>query len=143
MRIRFSYITAVLSVAIIAGGLFWQPPKAVIEGEVTRVLDGDTFDLGDTRIRIWGIDAPERDTPLYDRATETLVAIIDDDTPVCRHMDTDKYGRTVASCTIDDRDIAAEMVLAGMARDYYHFSRGAYAAEENDARNAGVGLWKK
>lgn len=95
------------------------------------VIDGDTIDIGGTRIRLAGIDAPEMDHPYGKNAKWTLVnlckgqeirAVFDG------HL---SHDRTVATCYLPDgRDLSAEMVKAGMAIDWGKFSRGKYASLE-------------
>lgn len=59
----------------------------------------------------------------------------------CVTQGRNRYGREVARCCVDGRDVAAEMVLSGWALDYRKYSHGAYADEEKTARAAGRGLW--
>lgn len=92
------------------------------------ITDGDTLRCNGVRVRLWGIDAPERDTPAGPPATRALAQIIDGGTIVCEEKDTDRYGRTVALCRIEGRDIAAEMVRQGHAKDFPRYSGGYYAA---------------
>lgn len=95
------------------------------------VIDGDTIDIGGTRIRLAGIDAPEMDHPYGKNAKWTLVNL-------CKGQDVRavfdgdlSHDRTVATCYLPDgRDLSAEMVKAGMAIDWRKFSRGKYAALE-------------
>lgn len=91
------------------------------------ITDGDTLRCNGVRVRLWGIDAPERDTPAGPPATRALAQIIDGGTITCERKDTDRYGRTVALCRIDGRDIAAEMVAQGHAQDFPRYSGGYYA----------------
>ncbi|MEZ5777681.1 MAG: thermonuclease family protein [Paracoccaceae bacterium] len=95
------------------------------------VIDGDTIDIGGTRIRLAGIDAPEMEHPYGKRAKWALVnlckgneirAVFDGDV---------SHGRTVATCYLPDgRDLSAEMVRAGLAVDWPKFSRRKYAGLE-------------
>ncbi|GAB4381972.1 MAG: hypothetical protein Kow0045_00770 [Albidovulum sp.] len=95
------------------------------------VIDGDTIDIGGTRIRLAGIDAPELDHPFGNRAKWTLVNL-------CRGQQVRavlqvdlSHGRAVATCYLPDgRDLSAEMVRAGMAIDWPRFSGGKYSALE-------------
>jgi endonuclease YncB( thermonuclease family) len=114
------------------------------------VVDGDTFDLQGERIRIHGIDAPEAgQTCIQDgrrvsfgrQATWHLRRLVGISTPRCRRLELDRYGRTVAICLVGDVDLGAEMVRAGLARDYRQYSAGLYAKEEAEARAAGRGVW--
>jgi endonuclease YncB( thermonuclease family) len=122
-------------------------PPALAEVEVT---DGDTLRIDGERIRLWGIDAPEgNQTCLLDgaavefgpAASEALVAMIGAGRPDCRRVDTDRYGRTVAVCSLDGIDLGGAMVAAGWAWDYPQFSGGRYAGQERGARAARRGVW--
>ena len=95
------------------------------------VIDGDTIDIGGTRIRLYGIDAPEMDHPYGKSAKWALVQM-------CKRQEVRavfdgslSHDRTVATCYLPDgRDLSAEMVKAGMAIDWRKFSRGKYAGLE-------------
>ncbi len=79
-------------------------------GSVTRVVDGDTFWISspDVRIRVWGLDAPERDQPGGSQATAALSGLISGQKLTCRQRDIDRYGRIVGQCFLPDgRDITA------------------------------------
>jgi len=97
------------------------------------VTDGDTIRDGRLRIRLWGIDAPELHDPQGPASRAYLRALIDGQPVACDPRDTDRYGRTVAVCILSDgRDLACEMVRAGMARDWPRYSGGAYARCKGD-----------
>jgi endonuclease YncB( thermonuclease family) len=115
-----------------------------------RVIDGDTFDLNGERIRLWGIDAVEGDQVCQrdghewrcgDDATLALQTLIDQGGIACTEVDTDRYGRTVATCSVAGEDIGAAMVRSGWALDYERYSGGHYAAEQLEAEQAQRGLW--
>ena len=95
------------------------------------VIDGDTIDIGGTRIRLSGIDAPEMDHPYGKSAKWALVQMCKGQ-EVCAVFDGDlSHDRTVATCYLPDgRDLSAEMVKAGMAIDWRKFSGGKYAGLE-------------
>lgn len=100
-----------------------------IAGHVTRVVDGDTFrlDSADERIRVWGLDAAERDEPGGAQATAALTALIAGKTLTCRQRDIDRYGRTVGQCFLPDgRDIAAVMIESGAAEEFCRYSGNHY-----------------
>lgn len=97
------------------------------------VTDGDTIRDGNLRVRLWGIDAPELDTRRGPASRAHLRQLIDGKTVACDPRDTDRYGRTVAVCYLPDgRDLACEMVRAGMARDWAKYSGGAYRRCEGE-----------
>ena len=98
-------------------------------GQVTRVVDGDTFWISsqDVRIRVWGLDAPEVDMPGGSQATATLSNMIAGQELTCRQRDIDQYGRIVGQCFLaDGRDITAAMIASGTAQEYCHFSGNHY-----------------
>lgn len=104
--------------------------RARLVAKAGRIVDGDTLYLEgvETRIRLWGLDAPERAEAGYETATRTLAALVAGRTLSCEQLDTDRYGRIVARChTEDGRDVSAAMIDSGAAREYLHFSRGYYS----------------
>jgi endonuclease YncB( thermonuclease family) len=103
--------------------------SATIEAKVSKVLDGDTFTLSgeSRRIRVWGLDAPERDQRGGSAGTATLRSLISGKTLRCSVLDIDRYGRLVGQCFLPNgRDIAAEMIRSGAAREFCRYSRGYY-----------------
>ena len=115
------------------------------------VVDGDTFHMNDQKIRIWGIDAVELDQTCLKSGQSYecgelgriyLQSVIGKNVPVCTAKPkSPKETRTVALCKVDGKDIGREMVKSGWALDYKHFSKGAYSAEERDARENRLGIW--
>jgi len=100
-----------------------------LEASVSKILDGDTFTLnGESRqIRVWGFDAQEWDHRGGVAATSTLRGLISGTPLRCSILDVDRYGRPVEQCILPDgRDIAAEMIRSGAAREYCRYYRGYY-----------------
>lgn len=109
--------------------------------DVPTITDGDTLRLDGERVRLWGIDAPERGQPGGPEATHELLGLAGMGV-TCQPVEKDRYGRTVAKCF--DRhgvDVGREMVRRGRAWDYTEYSGGAYAQDQYAAQAAGVGLW--
>lgn len=141
LTLRSLFIPVVLALAVIA-----QPAPA-LEGAV-RVIDGDTLILGSERIRLFGIDAPEksqrcdpsgRNWACGDWAAARLRALVVGGVR-CVALDRDRYGRTVARCHSGGRDVAAEMVRLGAATAYRRYSDD-YIGQEAEAKAAARGLW--
>lgn len=114
----------------------------LISGPATYIVDGDTLDVGKTRVRLWGINTPERGQPGYKDAKEYLRNITANATLNCMAMYYDYWKRTVASCEIEGQDVGRLMVLSGMAIDYKRYSKGFYGESEAAAKASGAGLWK-
>jgi len=139
-----------IRLTLILLALSWPAAEAEIAG-MTRVTDGDTLRMGQTRIRLFGIDAPEgkqsceRDGLAWlcgQEAGKYLREMVAGQTLTCQEKDRDRYGRSVAMCRLPDgRDIGAEMVAAGMALAYRQYGGSTYDAEEADAKNTGRGVW--
>ncbi|MAD35821.1 MAG: succinoglycan biosynthesis protein [Tistrella sp.] len=115
-----------------------------------RVIDGDTLSVDGTRIRLYGIDAPETKQSCLDEmqrrwacgreATQWLRSLVSGQTVVCDVLDQDRYGRVVGRCLVNGYDINRRMVADGMAVAYVNYSRD-YVADQASAQAAGRGLW--
>ncbi len=116
------------------------PIPTVLRGQCW-VVDGDTIVIDKTHIRLAGIDAPELDHPYGKQAKWALVQLCKGKTVTARIRPELSYDRVVAECSLPDgRDLAAEMVRAGMALDWPKFSGGKYRhLEAPEARRK---LWR-
>lgn len=106
--------------------------------------DGDTIKLNGTTYRLHGIDAPESrqwcgDYPAGAIATGLLAAMIESHEVACEPKTTDRYGRLVAICRADGRDLGRAMVRMGAAVAFTRYS-AAYLADEEAARAEGLGV---
>ena len=129
-------------------------PSAEDLVRVVRVVDGDTIvvAVGGTRgskVRLIGIDTPERDECFYRAATERMRALVNGKSvKLVRDVsETDRYGRLLRYVYDGARSINATMVAEGFASaatfppDVAHALE--YVALERKARLAGRGLWSK
>lgn len=106
-----------------------EPLGAALVCQDPGIIDGDTIRcLGIGKVRIWGIDAPEHNTPEGPAATRALARLTRGQTLICTPRG-HSYDRIVALCHIGatDIDIGAEMVRSGHAIDWPKYSHGAYA----------------
>lgn len=110
--------------------------------KLERVIDGDTFVASGLKIRLWGVDAPEKNKPLFRNSTLALQYILESGALTCAQVDTDRYKRVVMQCASDGVDVGSLMVRAGFARDFGRYSKGFYAQEVDAAREAAQGLWQ-
>ncbi len=114
-----------------------------------RIVDGDTLDLSGTRIRLHGVDAPETDqfcgsanAPMWACGawvTRQVQARFNGQVARCMPVDMDRYGRVVAKCQVQGKDIGAELVQDGLAFAYREYSWD-YDLAEKQAAVAGRGL---
>ena len=116
------------------------PAPTVLRGRCW-VVDGDTIVIDNTHIRLAGIDAPELDHPYGKQAKWAMVQLCKGQTVTARIRPELSYDRVVAECSLPDgRDLAAELVRAGMALDWPKFSGGKYRhLETPEARRK---LWR-
>lgn len=131
----------------------------VAAASVLEIQDGDSFTMRSDdgrrlRIRVSGIDAPERRQPWADASRRNLAETLRAGRIRLEPVKQDAFGRTVARVLVVDdadgteRDVGLEQVRAGLA---WHFVRYAsdqgaaearrYARAEREARQARVGLW--
>jgi endonuclease YncB( thermonuclease family) len=109
--------------------------EGVYGGRVRYVVDGDSIYLqGEERqIRLWGVDAPERDEAGYAAATKSLRKIAAGEFLECVQVDIDRYERIVGRCFIGDKDSGAEVnalqICSGTVEEYKYFSKGFYARQ--------------
>ena len=126
----------------------------VTAGEIVGpaiVTDGDTIRIGDKKIRIHGIDAPETKQTCKTPNNKTIrCGVIAGDamrdlirgaTVTCKPTDIDRYGRTIAICYADGFDVGRNMVHTGWAIAYRRYSK-KYVAVEDNARAANRGMWR-
>ena len=113
---------------------------------VSRVIDGDTVELSDGRkVRLYGIDAPEKDQP-YGSTSSGYLADFLDDTPVELEIVTvDRYGRTVGRLAAGTprADVQLQMVCGGHAWWYEQYAKRDYALRDcqESAKGRNIGLW--
>ncbi len=91
---------------------------------VNRVLDGDTVELlGGDRLRLRGIDTPEKGEPLYDEATKFLRNLTLGKTISLEYgsVRRDRYGRLLAFVFVDDTLLVNRAILAAGLANLYLF----------------------
>ncbi len=120
---------------------------------VVGVTDGDTVNvLDETRvqhkIRLAGIDAPEKAQPYGQRSKQHLAELVFGKEVVLDCGKRDRYKREICVVGLDGQDINLALVQTGFSwwyRQYAHEQTSAqrhdYAAAEAAAREARRGLW--
>jgi len=118
-----------------------------IQGKVIKIADGDTFTMifdndFDVRVRLNGIDCPEKNQPFSKRAKQLLSDFIFGKMVVVKYKEKDRYGRVIGDVYIDGLHVNYEMVKYGLA---WHFKRYSDDDQldslEKDARYKRIGIW--
>jgi endonuclease YncB( thermonuclease family) len=127
---------------------------ATLTGQVVKVADGDTItvlDHTDTqhRIRLQGIDAPERKQAFGNASRKHLASLVAGKTVTVEWHKRDRYGRIVGIVIVDGMDVNLMQLTAGMAWFYRFYqkelspeNRKLYAQAGDEARANKKGLWR-
>jgi len=125
-----------------------------ITGRVVGVADGDTITVLDAdkvqhKIRLSGIDAPEKKQAFGNRSKESLSELAFDKTVDVETEKRDKYGRQIGKVLVNGRDVNLVQVERGMAWFYRQYQRDQspndrrlYEAAEDAAKADKRGLWR-
>lgn len=117
--------------------------------KVIAVLDGDTVLVAQsgkrpTKIRLAGIDAPEKAQAFGAKSRQALVELVLNREVRVETVATDKFGRRVAQLIRDGSNVNQQQVRSGMAWEYSYFHRDReYAALQREAQQAQLGLWSQ
>ncbi len=125
-----------------------------ITGRVVGVADGDTITVLDAnkvqhKIRLSGIDAPEKKQPFGNRSKESLSDLAFNKTANVETSKRDRYGRQIGKVLVNGRDVNLVQVERGMAWFYRQYQREQspndrrlYEAAEDAAKADKRGLWR-
>lgn len=158
---RFSFLawaySAFVSFAALAAlallGLFFASPLLagdLYEGRVERVVDGDTIQLltGDyerVRVRLYGIDAPEKNQDGGQASLAALKNLIEGRLVTVDVLDVDRYSRLVGLIYLDGESISQTMIALGQAWVYEAYCKVKvcqdFRAAQGQARRDKLGLW--
>ena len=139
-------ICQTLLLCLLASPAFSWPARCV------GVSDGDTITVradgqSKTRIRLYGIDAPESKQDFGRRAKEHLSGLVFGEVVEIEDMGADRYGRTVAVVRVGDINANEEMLKAGMAWVFTKNCRNKICVRWRDleaqTRAQRVGLWSQ
>lgn len=125
-----------------------QASQTVLSGTVIRVVDGDTIDVqldsGPIRVRLNGIDTPERGQPWGEDAKSALTNLVMSKRVDLEPFEQDRYDRLIATVFVGTMDVNAELVRRGHAwayRQYLTRDNVVLCTWEAEARAAKRGLW--
>ena len=120
--------------------------------KVVSVTDGDTIkvynaDQGQVKIRLYGIDTPEKAQPYGKAAGKYLASLIAGATVDIETVTTDRYGRTVGIVSDSETNINQEMVRSGYAWVYKRYCNKPFCDSwlvlEGEAKADKKGLWQE
>jgi len=120
--------------------------------DVLRIIDGDTVDTGLGKVRLLGVNTPEKGMPFHDEAEEFLRDLIQNKTielQLIEGNEKDKYNRTLAYIFSNDKEKTfanREIIKSGFA-NFYSYEEDAYTRELKDTEQAAIkeqkGIWQK
>lgn len=131
-----------------------QTNSLLAEAQIVNIADGDTLtvlasDQTRYKIRLQGIDAPEKKQAFGQACKTSLMRLSDDQAAQVEAFKQDRYGRIVAKVTVNGKDLALEQIKAGCGWHYAAYEKEqslgdqkAYTQAEQQARAAERGLWQ-
>ena len=151
----------VISICLIFFFLTYNDVKSdetkIISG-IAKVIDGDTIKIEKNKIRLFGIDAPEKKQQCQkpwlsiffltlnksyqcgEISTNKLKIKINNKFIICKSSNKDRYNRFIAECFKDKININRWMVSSGYAVAYRKYSK-KFVSQENLAKKQKLGLW--
>jgi len=134
-------------------GVSTTTPADTLTGKVVGVADGDTITVLDGqqtqhKIRLMGIDAPEKAQPFGQNSKQSLSDLVFDRSVSVEWKKLDRFQRIVGKVQINGQDANLEQVRRGLAWHYKKYEReqepldrAAYSQAEIEARMGTRGLW--
>lgn len=116
-----------------------------LEGKAISVTDGDTIKIltserQQIKVRLYGIDTPEKKQPYGTAAKLYLADMIAGKTVQIKERGKDRYKRVLGIVYLDSEDVNEILVLNGYAWAFTKYSK-IYKPQEQQARSKGLGLW--
>lgn len=146
-------VPAVLTVALLIPARLAAQATPLV-GRVVAVADGDTITVLDAtktqhRVRLNGIDAPERGQAYGTRARQALADLVFQEDVRVDWTTRDRYGRLIGTVWVGDRNANLAQLETGLAWFYPQYERDVpvamrptYATAEQRARSQRIGLWQ-
>lgn len=147
-----SMMIATAAIAILTCLPIGATHAATLEGKVVGISDGDTItvlvDRHEVKVRVAGIDAPEKKQPFGQRSKEHMSECAFGKSVSIEWNKTDRYGRTIGKVTSNGLDCGLRQVKDGLAWHYKTYEREQsqsdrqiYSSAENSAKASRIGLW--
>lgn len=152
---RLLFIVSLILIIVLVRYYFAPEPETVQHGADAKIAapDGDTLQIGDTRYRLYGVDAPElhqtcetadgKSWPCGREAQKRLQALAGRGPITCTTQARDRFDREVAVCaTASVPDLGEALVREGFAVNFGGRTAGPYETAEREAQDARSGLWQ-
>lgn len=144
-------------ILVLVFGLILSAPgrSEALTGRVVSIADGDTLTVLDDslvqhKIRLAGIDAPEKRQSFGQRAKQSLAMLCFQQTVNVVFNKRDRYGRIVGQVLLDGQNVNLAQLQAGMAWVYMQYlhdlepgTQTVFIEAEQQARAAKIGLWRE
>jgi endonuclease YncB( thermonuclease family) len=152
MRFKFHIWQVIFAISLFGTNL--ESKAEVLIGKVVGITDGDTItvlaqDNLEHKVRLMGIDAPEKSQEFGNQAKQVLSNYIYQREVSVDYKKIDKYQRKVGKVMLDKQDICLAMIELGMAWHYKDYEkeqlktdRDLYRQAELKARESQIGLWQ-
>ncbi len=147
MGLDLQKVFAVFVLLVFAGVIWWQGElETTTEGGLPKIVDGDSLEFPNERVRLKGIDAPEgrqsceRDGKEWRcgrASTQALRVMVGRRSVRCEGDRYDRHNRLLAICWVGDVELNRAMVRDGWAVSY----GGAFLREERAAKAEKKGIW--
>jgi micrococcal nuclease len=121
--------------------------EEIFFGKAVKISDGDTFTIltsekKQIKIRLYGIDAPEKGQDFGNVAKEYLGQLLKDQVVTIRSKGRDQYGRTIGIATIGSKNVNEELLKAGLVWHFKEYDKNPdWNLLEVKAREQRKGLW--
>ncbi|MFY7840555.1 MAG: thermonuclease family protein [Lacibacter sp.] len=144
---KYSTIYSIAVILFLLPLMAVTPPSYTLKGKAVRIVDGDTFDLlvdkTTYRIRLAGIDAPEKSQDYGTASKQLLGTLCAGELLTVVVTDTDRNKRKIAEVYSSKKVwINKEIIAKGMAWHFKKYSTNKeLATAEEQARKQKIGLW--
>lgn len=124
-----------------------EKDEEVLKGKVVSVADGDTVTIltendEQIRIRLYGIDAPEKGQDFSNKSRQFLNDLCYGKIVSIEKKGIDQYERVLGIVYINELNLNKEMVRNGLAWYYDHYVKDAdLEALEHAARKQKLNIW--
>ena len=140
MKMKLYILTILLLIPILS--------SAQLKGKVVKITDGDSVTLLDEdntqhKIRLWGIDCPERGQDYGTKATNHTKELCAGKYVTVQIKGTDQYKRTLGIIIVDGTgvNVNESLLSNGLAWMYRYTKDKNYQSLENEARKKNINIW--